>query len=88
MATYYGCVIGGRIQLDPPVSFPEGTRVTIMIAHSQASTDAETALDQELAAEGLVSLPCTSQSEADFLAYQPVAVEGGPLSKSIVEERR
>jgi hypothetical protein len=88
MATYHGCVIDGHIKLDPPASLPEGAQVTILVQDSLASTDPEAALEQELVAEGLLSLPCALKPGTDFLAYQPVAVQGEPLSKTIVEERR
>ena len=50
--------------------------------------------EKYLAAKGVISIPSPlteeerARKQAEFDAYQPVKVEGIPLSRMIVEERR
>jgi len=44
-----------------------------------------------LAAKGIISLPEASsrqEAEAEFANYEPITVEGNPLSEMIIEDRR
>ena len=56
------------------------------IIPTQTEDDLEDALERELAAEGIISLPHTSVDADDD--WQPVEVTGKPLSEMIIEERR
>ncbi len=63
------------------------------IAPSSASEDErEDAFERELAAEGFISqvepLTATDEEIRQYRAYQPITVEGQPLSEMIIEERR
>jgi hypothetical protein len=50
---------------------------------------AEERLEQEMAAEGLISLPCPDPAAREAsLKWQPVDVVGKPVSETIIEERR
>jgi hypothetical protein len=56
------------------------------IIPSQTEEELEDALERELAAEGVISLPDASADDDDN--WQPVEVTGKPLSEMIIEERR
>jgi hypothetical protein len=51
----------------------------------------EDAFERELAAEGIISLPdpaSRKEAEDGFDDYEPITVEGKPLSEMIIEDRR
>jgi hypothetical protein len=83
-----GRVVKGKIQLDSPKELPEGARVTVTVLADSQPTDPESALDQELIAEGILTFQPASDDASGFLAYAPIAIRGEPLSKTITEERR
>jgi len=61
------------------------------IIPSSSEDEREATFKQELAAKGIISLPdpaSRKEAEAEFDDYEPITVEGQPLSEMIVEERR
>jgi hypothetical protein len=55
----------------------------------ESTLSAEGRLQRQLLAEGLVShVPPRTKDVERYRQWQPVAIEGKPLSETIVEERR
>jgi hypothetical protein len=48
----------------------------------------EEEVERKLVAEGLITLPETSQNRTDEDDWEPIEVKGQPLSEMIIEERR
>lgn len=65
-----------RAQLNEILSFPS------------AEDNLEEEIERKLAAEGIISLPETSQLGTDEDDWEPIEVKGQPLSEMIIEERR
>jgi hypothetical protein len=72
-----------RELVDSLLSEPAGPRMT--------EDEREDAFERELAAKGIISLPdpaSRKEAEEGFDNYEPITVEGKPLSEMIIEDRR
>jgi hypothetical protein len=75
---------------------PEELREVRELADSLLSGSAKPRMTEEefalyLAAKGVVSLPepaSRAAAEAEFDDYEPITVEGQPLSEMVIEDRR
>jgi hypothetical protein len=85
-----------KIKEEMRVLDPEELREVRELADSLLSESPKPKITEEefakyLAAKGIVSLPDESRredAEDDFDDYEPVTVEGKPLSEMIIEDRR
>ena len=87
---YLGIVKDNRVELEGPASLPEGTLVEVRPreAESTAPTvEDDAAADAILQAEGLLEQETVATRPA-HAAFVPVVVQGEPLSKQIIRERR
>lgn len=63
-------------------------RLNAIVPSSQTEDELEDALERELAAEGIITLPnLTAADDADD-GFEPIEVTGEPLSEMIIRERR
>lgn len=64
-------------------------RLSVLVPAPPTDDDLEDAFERELVAEGILSevKPLATDS-AEYHSYQPITVEGKPLSETIIEERR
>jgi hypothetical protein len=87
MAVYYGVVRDNRIELEDGVRLPEGTRVEV-----HASPVSDLAAGEEVAKARLraarLRAPAPAADDADEKEFEPVVVQGEPLSEQIIRERR
>ena len=59
------------------------------IIPSPTEDELEDAVERELAAEGIITLPLSSEyADEDDEKWEPITVTGQPLSEMIIEERR
>ena len=89
MAVYYGVVRDNHIELEGGARLAEGMRVEVRPLPTDASdmAAAEEALLRDLLAEGLLEEAPTADGEEDE-EFEPVVVQGEPLSEQIIRERR
>jgi hypothetical protein len=64
--------------------------IKIMKEFSDEEIEAkENAFEQKLLAEGFIShIPSRDETDEEFDAFEPIEVEGEPLSEMIIRERR
>jgi hypothetical protein len=88
MSIYYGVVHDDRIELEGGVRLTEGTRVQVH-TNFTANTDAsDDVVKARLRAAGLLAPAPSVQDSEDDDAFEPVLVQGEPLSEQIIRERR
>ena len=88
MAVYYGVGRDAHIVLEGDARLAEGTRVEVR-PHPIDTSDwaaLEGELIQRLRAEGLIEEAPAADGEED-VAFEPVVVQGEPLSEQIIRER-
>ncbi len=85
-----GKVVQGRIELCAGGSLPEGAIVTVQLKNGEGScsTDPDTEVDQELIGAGLMTFGRAATEPGEFALFEPIKIQGEPISKSILEERR
>jgi len=88
METYYGVVRGNRIELDNGARLADGLRVEVRPQPTaRDDADADAALLKRLRTAGLLendpALPRRGPAPFD-----PIQVQGEPLSEQIIRERR
>ncbi len=90
MATYYGVVHNRYIELEGGASLAEGTRVEVRTqSPAEVAPDDEAVKARFRAAGVLAPQPlaaATDQQEDE--AFEPVEVQGEPLSEQLLRERR
>jgi hypothetical protein len=76
----------------PPEELREVRELADTLLTSVSEDEREVAFESELVAEGFISpvrpLTATEEEIRQYRAYQPITVEGQPLSEMIIEERR
>lgn len=76
----------------PPEELREVRELADSLLTSVSEDEREAAFESDLAAEGFISpvqpLTATEEEVRQYRAYQPIKVEGQPLSEMIIEERR
>lgn len=89
MVVYYGIVKDKQVVVEGGVPLADGVPVEVRPQHMDEVDDsaAEEALIQELRAEGLLEELPTGDRAVDE-AFEPVVVQGEPLSEQIIRERR
>ena len=89
MAVYYGIVKDKQIVVEGGVPLADGVHVEVRPQDMDEVDDsaAEEALIQELRAEGLIEESPIGDGAVDE-AFEPVVVQGEPLSEQIIRERR
>jgi hypothetical protein len=96
MAVYFGVVKGSRVELEGDAQITDGARVEVRPIPPEAqpagtgaadTAEAERALLRELLAAGLLDQVPTGETAPDE-PFEPVIVQGRPLSEQIIEERR
>jgi hypothetical protein len=92
MAVYRGVVKNNRVELEGDAHLPDGALVEVRPRASQGGAAApavedDAAADALLRAEGLLEEepPAPPRARA---AFEPVVVQGEPLSEQIIRERR
>lgn len=89
MAIYHGVIRDNRVELEEGAHLAEGTRVEVHTADDAAATRAaEEALIRRMYAEGLIDKPSTDDTADDDEEFEPIVVQGEPLSEQIIRERR
>jgi hypothetical protein len=67
-------------------------QLNAILPATETADDLEEAFERELAAEGFIGevepLTATDEEIRLYHAYQPITVEGQPLSEMMIEERR
>lgn len=89
MAVYYGIVKDKQVVVEGGVPLADGVQVEVRPQNMDEVDDsaAEEALIQELRAEGLIEESPSGDRAIDE-AFEPVVVQGEPLSEQIIRERR
>jgi hypothetical protein len=96
MAVYFGVVKGSRVELEGDAQIADGARVEVRPVALEAqpagpgTTDtaaAERALLRDLLAAGLLDHMPVDEAAPDE-PFEPVVVQGRPLSEQIIDERR
>jgi hypothetical protein len=76
----------------PPEELREVRELADSLLTSVSEDEREAAFENDLAAEGFISpvrpLTATEEEVRQYRSYQPITVEGQPLSEMIIEERR
>lgn len=89
MAIYYGVVHDNRIELDGDPRLAEGTRVQVRPHPVDDTATGEEEVKARLRAAGLLApASATDEADEDAEAFDPVVVQGEPLSEQIIRERR
>lgn len=90
MATYYGVVHNRRIELEGGASLAEGTRVEVRTQSPAKTAADDEAVKARLRAAGVLApqplAAATDQREDE--EFEPVEVQGEPLSEQLLRERR
>lgn len=91
MQIYRGVVRAGVVVLPEDAHLAEGTPVEVRVLHALmngvSEEEAERAFERELLALGILSslpAPLSSPRDNDF---EPIEIQGKPLSKTIIRER-
>lgn len=63
-------------------------RLNTIVSSSPTEDDLEDALERELAAEGIITIPNPSAADDADDDFEPIEVMGEPLSEMIIRERR
>jgi hypothetical protein len=92
MAVYHGVIKNNRVELEGDARLPEGTLVEVrpraVQAHDAMPTaEDDAAADALLRAEGLLGEEPPAPRGAR-VPFDPVVVQGEPLSEQIIRERR
>lgn len=88
MAVYHGVVKDNRVELEGNVRLTDGVRVEVHTGGDDTAARAdEKNLIRRLRAEGLIEEPPVGAGEDDE-EFEPVVVQGEPLSEQIIRERR
>ena len=86
MAVYYGVVRDNRVEIEDSGQLADGVRVEVR-PRTAAPTEDDTAADDILRAEGLLEDEASSPLRG-HRPFEPVVVQGEPLSEQIIRERR
>ena len=90
MEMYYGVVRGNRIELDNGARLAGGLRVEIRpqaVTGDNTITDPDAAVLCRLRAAGLLESEPSTPRRGPAL-FDPVEIQGEPLSEQIIRERR
>ncbi len=63
-------------------------RLNAIVPSSSTEDELEDALERELAAEGIITLPDPAAADDADDDFEPIEVMGEPLSEMIIRERR
>lgn len=63
-------------------------RLNAIVPSSLTEDELEDALERELAAEGIITLPTFAAADDADDDFEPIEVTGEPLSEMIIRERR
>jgi hypothetical protein len=90
MAIYYGVVHDNRVELEGDARLAEGTRVEVRPHPGGDLAADEEVVKARLRAAGLLApAPVADAADEDEDdAFEPVVVQGEPLSEQIIRERR
>ena len=86
MTKIKGVYDGKHVRLLEPVHLVPDTPVEVLIPESAGEESREQAFLERLVEEGLLLVKEVSRPEK--APFQPVPIEGPPLSQTIIEERR
>lgn len=86
MAVYYGVVKDNRVMLDDGVQLADG--MPVEIRPGLPDSGSEDAFKKRLLTEGLLTKLPSPRSATSTRERQLISVEGEPLSRMIIAERR
>jgi hypothetical protein len=86
MTKIKGVYDGKRVRLLEPVHLTPDTPVEVLIPESAGEESREQAFLERLVEEGLLLTKEVSRPEG--APFEPVPIEGAPLSQTIIEERQ
>ncbi len=91
MVLHYGVVKDNRVVLDDDARLTDGTRVEVRPEHVSARdmARAEEMVKERLRAAGVLALaPPALLNDDEDDDFEPITVEGEPLSQMLLRERR
>jgi hypothetical protein len=88
MTVYYGVVRDNRIELEGDARLADGTRVAVHVPPPNQFAAAEEMAKAQLRAAGLLAPAPEPDDADDDEQFEPMVVQGEPLSEQIIRERR
>lgn len=90
MPPYYGVIKDNRVVLDDDVRLADGTRVEVrpQPADARDTMQAEEAVKEQLRAAGVLAPAPTMAEDDEDDDFEPITIEGEPLSQMLLRERR
>jgi len=91
MPVYYGVIKDNRVMLDDDVRLGDGIRVEVRPQHDDARDmmQAEEMVKERLRAAGVLApAPPIAEDDDKDDDFEPITVDGEPLSQMLLRERR
>ncbi len=91
MSVYYGVIKDNRVMLDDDVRLNDGIRVEVRPQHDDARDmmRVEEIVKERLRAAGVLApSPPMAEDEDEDDDFEPITVDGEPLSQMLLRERR